>query len=670
LLTDDDDKYGRTPVVVLAEALAARLFGGASSALGRTVMLEDRAFTVVGVMPSSFHFPDGDTQFWMPAQLPDRLRYSRTEYMFVGIGRLREGVSVGAAESDLNAIMARVQMEHPQINDGPVIVRDLKHAIVAGVERPMLLIAAAVALLLLIACANVANLLLARASARRQEIVLRQMLGAARGRLLRQLLTESLLLSVAGGIAGLVISRWMLAALVAHLPEGTPRVEEIGLNSVVVVVTLGVSLLCGLIFGMAPALVASGQRATLAVREGSRSSEATGRTRAWLVGAEVALAMMLLVGAGLLVRSFMALQTVDPGIRTERLLTFRITLPDDSTYPVPQRPAALQRALDRLERIAGVESAAAINQLPVTGRGIGAWLNISGRPRPNGRNPDSVPYRVVTPNYFRATGMKLVRGRLLQESDDLDGGAVLIDETLARRYWPGEDPIGRELVLGAMPDYVLFPRGRIVGIVSDVKQLGLGTDPPGMVYVPHRVMPYWSGFSIMVRAQGDPRATLAGIRRAMREFDSSLPLANVRTMDEILAQSLAPTRTPMVLLASFAIVAVGLALLGVFGVLSYSISRRQRELGIRLALGAEPRAVRRLVILDGLRPAVTGVLAGVGGALALSGLLEGLLYGGRPADPWTFLLVGLLLTACAGLACYLPARHATRIDPAIALRSE
>jgi predicted permease len=424
-----------------------------------------------------------------------------------------------------------------------------------------------------------------------------------------------------------------------------------------------------LLFGLAPALLVSNGRPAAALREGNRTSDATGWARTWFVAAELALAIVLLVGAGLLVRSFSALQRVDPGIRPERLLTFRLTLPE-TAYPVPQRPEALQRALGLLEGLAGVESVAAINQLPVTGRGIGAWLNISDRPPEGGRNPDSVIYRVVTPNYFTVSGVKLTRGRLLQPTDDRGNGALVIDETLARRHWPGEDPIGREIVLGAPPEHVLFPLGRIVGVVSDVKQIGLGADPPGMVYLPHRLAPYWNGFSVMVRVSGDPHAMVPAVRRAIREFDPSLPLAEVQTMEEILARSTAPTRMPMVLLVCFAAASVSLALLGVFGVIAYSVNRRRRELGIRVALGAEPGSVRRLVLWDGLRPATIGIAFGIAGALALTGLFEGLLYGVEPADPVTFLAVTVLLLACSALASYLPARRATRVDPVSVLKGE
>lgn len=669
LLADEDDKLGRPHVVVLGEPLAKRLFGGAAAAVGHTVTLGNRVCAVVGVMPASFHFPDADTQFWVPAQLDNALRYSRTEYMLLGIGRLRRGVSLAEAEADLNVVMARIRAEHPRVNDGPVAVRELKRAVTGSAGRPMLLMLAAVGVVLLIACANLANLLLARASTRTREMAVRQALGAGRGRIMRQLLTESLLLSLTGGLLGLLAAERMLPLLVALLPEGTPRVGEIRIDRMVTAVTFGLATVSGIAFGLTPALLLARSDPAATLHDGPRVSDRNRFARTFLVGAEVALATMLLIGAGLLVRSFVALQRADPGIQSERLLTFSLTLPN-GRYPIPTKPEALRRALARLEQIPGVQSAAAITQLPVTGRGTGAWFNIIGRPTPAGRDPDSVAYRIVTPNYFRTAGIRLVRGRLLNESDERSRGAVVIDEALARRYWREEDPIGREIVLGAMPDHVLFPRGRIVGIVSDVKQLGLGADAPGMIYVPHRVTPFFSAFSIMVRTSGEPRAVVSDTRRVVRAFDPALPLANIQTMDEILARSTAPTRVPMLLLAAFAAMAVGLAVLGVFGVLTYSVNVRRRELGIRVALGAGANAVRRLVLRDGLRPAAMGIAIGVAGALAFGNVLEGLLYGVRPADPATFGLVTGLLLACSVLASYLPARRATEVDPIAVLKSE
>jgi putative ABC transport system permease protein len=365
-----------------------------------------------------------------------------------------------------------------------------------------------------------------------------------------------------------------------------------------------------------------------------------------------------------------ALQQVDPGVRTDRLLTFQMSFQGPS-YSPPRRPAALERALQAFRALPNIEGAAAISQLPVTGRGIGAWLNIVGRPAPQGRNPDSAVYRVVTPDYFRVAGLKLVRGRWFQETDTRDQTrAVIIDEALTRRHWPDEDPLGRQIILGAIPDNVLFPDARIVGVVSNVRQIGLGADPPGMVYLPHRLVPMWAGFSIMLRTAGDPRTVIADVRSTLRAFDPSIALANVRTMDDILAQSVAPTRLPLMLVGIFASLALGLASLGVFSVLSYSVNRRRQELGIRLTLGAEPASLRLLVLRDGMIPALAGIAVGAAGAVALGGLVEGMLFNVRAADPATFAGVGLVLLACAAAACYLPARRATQVDPLVVLRTE
>lgn len=670
LLAVADDRFGRPGAIVVSHALATRLFGHAASAVNRSLTLNSQAYNIVGVMPAGFHFPDGDTQFWMSAQFNNGLRYERTEYFLVGLGRLRRTHTTETASAQLNTVMAQIRAEHPGLQDGPVAVRDLRTVFVSSVRVPMLLLMGAVSCVLLVACANLANLLLARATSRSREIAIRQALGAGTGRILRQLCTESVVLAAAGGVLGLLAARWILGVLVAQLPAGTPRVEEIALDAVVATSTIGMSALCGLLFGLSPALFLLGGRPSTALREIGRAADGRLRVRAVLVAAEVAMAMMLLVAAGLLLRSFVALQQVDPGVRTDRLLTFQMSF-QGPLYPPARRPAALQRALGAFGRLPGIQGAAAINQLPVTGSGISAWLNIVGRPAPQGRNPDSVVYRVVTPNYFSVAGLKLVRGRWFQDTDTRQQSrAVIIDEALARRYWPNEDPLGRQIILGAVPDNVLFPDARIVGVVSSVRQMGLGADPPGLVYLPHRLVPMWGGFSIMLRTSGDPRTVIADVRSTLREFDPSIALANVRTMDEILAQSVAPTRLPLMLVGVFAALALGLASLGVFGVLSYAVNRRRQEMGIRLTLGAAPRSLRLLVLRDGMIPVAAGIAAGSAGALAVGSVLEGMLFNVRPADPATFVAVGLVLLVFAAAACYLPARRATKVDPLVVLRTE
>jgi putative ABC transport system permease protein len=384
---------------------------------------------------------------------------------------------------------------------------------------------------------------------------------------------------------------------------------------------------------------------------------------------EVALAVVLLVGAGLLIRSFLLLQRVDPGFNPERLLTFRVQLTD--RYRPAERVAFFEKAVAELGALPGVRSAAAINVVPVAGRAMGAWFNIVGRPPADGTNPNAVPYRVVTPGYFETVGLRLIRGRLLAESDSRERSpVVVIDEALARRQWPGEDPIGREVILGALPDNALTPKSAVVGIVSDVRQLGLDSDPPGMVYVPHRVMPFWSAFAFVLRTAVDAQSVMPAARERIRALDPSLPISGVRTVEEVIALSTLPARSSMLLLGCFAGLALVMAAVGIYGVLSYTVSQRQREMGIRLALGAEPSRLRWLMLGEGLRHTFIGIGLGLAGAFALTRLMQTLLFGVTPTDPVTFAGVVVLLGTVAALACYAPARRATKVDPAKIMRAE
>jgi putative ABC transport system permease protein len=667
-LTADDDRREAPPVIVLSDDLAQRLFNDASAALGKTMTLNDRVYTVVGVMPPDFRFPDGNTEYWVPAQFDPEMRRSRTQYLLMGLGRLREDRTIEQAGEDMAAISADLRRMFPKVADPDARVAPLKEFVVSSVESQLMILMGAVAFVLLIACANLANLLLARASGRQREIAVRQALGARNSRVVRQLLTESALLGLLGGVAGLAVGRWSLALLVAQLPSDLPRVQEIALDWRVMAVVAMVSLVAGAAFGLFPAWQLSTGRPVSALREGERGSSGSAWVRSALVVSEIALAVVLLVGAGLLIRSFLLLQRVDPGFNPERLLTFRVQVPN--RYQPAERVAFFERAVAELGAIPGVQSSAAINMVPVAGRGIGAWLNIVGRPPADGRNPNAVPYRVVTPGYFETAGLRLIRGRLLSESDSRERPAVVIDEALARRQWPGEDPLGREIILGALPDDTLIPKSAIVGIVSDVKQLGLDSDPPGMVYVPHRLMPFWPTFAFMLRTTVEPGSVMPPARARIRALDPTLPISAVRTADEVIAESMVPARSSMVLLACFAGLALVMAAVGVYGVLSYTVSQRQREMGIRLALGAEPAALRALMLRHGLQQTAIGLAVGLAGALALTRLMTTLLYGVTPTDPMTFGAVVGLLATVAVLACYIPARRATKVDPVAIMRTE
>jgi putative ABC transport system permease protein len=668
-LTADDDRQGAPAVIVASDPLARRLFENSAGALGQTITLSERVYTVVGIMPAGFHFPDGDNEYWIPAQFDPAMRASRTQYSLLGLGRLRADRTIEQARADMAAISADLRRTFPKVADPDARVDPLKDTVVSSVESRLMILMGAVAFVLLIACVNLANLLLARASGRQREIAVRQALGAGNGRLLQQLLTESAVLGLMGGLIGLALGRWSLALLVAQLPPDVPRVQEIALDWTVVAVVSVVSLVASMLFGLVPAWQLSTGRPAVALREGARGSGRSTWIRTSLVVSELALAVVLLVGAGLLIRSFLLLQRVDPGFNPERLLTFRVQVPD--RYKPADRVAFFDRAVAEVSALPGVRSAAAINMVPVAGRGIGAWFNVVGRPPADGTNPNSVPYRVVTPGYFETVGLRLISGRLLTESDSLERSpVVVIDEALARRQWPGEDPIGRDIVLGALPDDAITPKSAVVGIVSNVRQLGLDSDPPGMVYVPHRVMPFWPTFAFVLRTAVEPQSVMPAARARIRALDPSLPISGVRTVEEVIAESTSPARSSMVLLACFAGLALVMAAVGVYGVLSYTVSQRQREMGIRLALGAEPRQVRWFVLRQGLRHASIGIGIGLAGAAALTRLMQTLLFGVTPTDPVTFAGVVVLLGIVAALACYVPARRATRVDPVAIMRAE
>jgi putative ABC transport system permease protein len=625
-------------------------------------------------MPPGFNFPDTAMDFWAPAQLRTDMRTSRVEYFLTLVGRLKDGATPDAARAELDAIMARLRDAHPQENGVLALdAQPLRDSFVDGVSRLLWILMGSVACVLLIACANLANLLLARATGRGREIAIRQAIGAGRARVLRQLLIESLVLAFAGGALGVLTGRVFLDALVAWLPPGIPRIEQASIDGRVLLFTLAATMVAGIFFGIAPAWQLSRRNPTSTLREDTRTGSGRSRLRSLLVAAELAMAVVLLAGAGLLVRSFILVQRVDPGFATDHLLTFRVGTEGPAYREPGARVAFVQRAVDRLTALPGVTSAAAGSNAPITGRGTGAWFNIIARPTPAGTTPPSVPYRVITTDYFKTMGIGLVRGRLLRDSDGRDGTpSVVISESVARRFWrsPADgDPIGAEIYLGA-PDYRLFDSAHIVGIVKDVKLSGLGTPLTDAVYALHSLMPFWGNFTFDVRTAGDPLALASSVRTVIRDLDPSLAVTRVETMHDIVRTSLAPARASMLLLTLFAAIALVMAAVGVFGVMSYGVLLRSREMGIRLALGAKPSAVRRMVLAGGLMQAGIGIAIGVAGALWLTRLMESLLFGVSPGDPLTLASVAAILLGVAALACYLPARRATRVDPLVVLRAE
>ncbi|HSA57042.1 MAG TPA: ABC transporter permease [Gemmatimonadaceae bacterium] len=667
-LTSEDEDPAAPAVIVLSHATWRDLFGEDRAAVGQSITVNGTPRTIVGIMPPGYSFLGDESAFYAPARFETAFRENRDQYFILAVGRLDPDATIEQARAELATIAARLRRDWPGYNENLVLLAQPLHDIVVGSARvELLVLMGAVAFVLLITCANLGNLLLARAHARRREMAVRQALGAGQGRIARQLLTEGVLLALVGGAAGLLVARLFLGLLMAaEAATNLPRAGEIALDGRVLLFTLGVSVLTGLLFGSAPAwqLARAGRSggSSDALRDGARGSTGGTVARSALVVSELALAMMLLIGAGLLLRSFDLLLRVDPGVRSEQVLTFSVRLPTENRAFFPQ-------SLERIRALPGVRSAAVTSQLPVSGRGIGAWLNLVDRPFPPGMKPTGEAYRVVSPGYFETMGIALRRGRLLRETDRIDAPVVVINEALARKYYPGEDPIGRPIYMGA-PDNRLFEQGTIVGVVSDTRDAGLGTDALPAVYIPLAVMPAWPAMNYVVQTRGDPTGLIAATRAVIRALDPSLPVRNVRTMDDVVNTALAPARWSSALLGTFAGVALVIAVLGVFGVLSFVVTQRTRELGIMIALGATPEQVRRLVLRRGLVLTVSGLVLGALGALGLTRFMGTLLYGVTATDTATYVGVAAVLLGASVLASYLPARRATRVDPILALRAE
>ena len=683
LFTDADDRLGAPATVVISDRLWRRVFQARPDVLGEPLVLAGTPHTIVGVMPRAFSFPDTTVDYWAPALMPADYRASRTEFFLLVIGRLNHGVTPQAARAELDTLMARLRAEFPEANGSVALdARPLHDALVGDSSSLLWILMASVGCVMLIACANLANLLLAKATGRGREIAIRQAIGAGRGRLVRQLLVESIVLALLGGIAGLAAGKFFLDALVAWLPAGIPRIAEATVDGRVMLFTLVVATLTGLFFGLAPALQLARSAPAAVLRSDARTATGRSSLRAVLVVAELAIALVLLAGAGLLIRSFVLMQRVDPGFGTDRVLTFQVRMEGPAYSKAPTRLAFVNGVVERLKALPGATHAAASSYAPIVGRGTGAWFNLIARPLPPGTTPPGVPYRVITADYFKTMQIPLVRGRLLDERDGLNGTpSVVISESLARRFWPADDlsrhsgeaakadPIGSQIYLGA-PTNKLFERATVVGIVKDVKLAGLGSTLTDAVYGLQTLMPWWRNFTFTVRTDGDPASLAAAARQIVREADPALAITGLQSMTDIMRTSIAPTRASMLLLVLFAGIAVVMAAIGVFGVMSYAVNLRSREMGIRLALGARPAEVRRMVVVEGMKQAAIGVAIGVAGAAWLTRAMTTLLFGVTPGDPLTLATVAALLLVTAAIACYLPARRATRVDPLVVLRTE
>ena len=666
-----DDRSGGPNVVVVSDHFWRQRLGGDPGAVGRPIRLNGKAYTVIGIMPADFRFAlTGQAEVWVAMTFDPP--QSRPPYYLRCIARLRPGVSERQAQADLGAIAAQVGEQYPSSSFGVVLVDSLKGSIVGESQRALLVLFGAVLFVLLIASVNLANLLLARGTTRERELAVRAALGASRGRIVRQLLTESMLLASIGGALGLLLALWGVQLIDGLAPSDLPRLEEVSVDRWVLGFTLAVALLSGLMFGLAPALQLSRLDLNVAIKEGGGSSvesAARHRMRGLLVVAEGALALMLLTGAGLMIRSFVNLSQVDPGFDPEGVLSMRIEL-NQAAYPEDKQAAAMQeQILARLRSLPGVNHAALSMALPPNLLGMSNPYTVEGRALPPGQAQPVADQVLVSPDYFRTLGIALRAGRAFTDADR-DGSplVLIISETMARRLFPGADPIGKRIQTG---DYdPRAPWWTVIGVAADVSYTGLGKEQHATMYTPHAQNAWSRSMYLTVRTTGEPLAQVAAVKAQVWVADRNIPVSQIRSMRQVMTESIARERTYTVLLGLFGGVALILAAVGVYGVMGYTVKQRTHEIGIRMALGARRGDVLRMVVTDGMKLGLCGVALGLVGSIVLTRLMAGLLFHVSAIDPATFATSALVLTAVMLLACLLPARRATQVDPMVTLKYE
>jgi len=667
--THEEDR-ANARVAVLSYNLWQSRFAGSKEIVGRDITLNSRAYTVIGVMPAEFQFPPPlgghrPGEIWIPRSL--ETDNERVSHNLLVIARLKDGVTLQQAQGEMDRIARQRAQEDPRANsDSGASITPIPEQVGRQLRPSLLVLAGAVGFVLLIACANVANLLLSLAASRQKEIAVRLALGASRFRIMRQLVVESLLLSSLGSGGGLLLAAWIGKAIRTLGAMQIPRAEQISVDSHVLGFTLLISFGAALVFGLAPAWQASQTNLNESLKEGGRSAQAGGRQRLRnaLIVVEVALSLILLVGAGLLIKSFWRLQQVEPGFDSRNLMSVEISLPPAKYGERTQSVAFYQQMLERVKTLPGVQAAAIINHPPFSGRRSHNPFQIEGRPAPT--NPSEWPgadYRTISPDYFQAMSIPLLQGRAFNEHDAADAPNVgIISQACAERYWPGEDPLGRRIKAGGA-------WMTIVGVVGDVKQSGLDFSAAPHIYVPSWQTP-WLRVGLLARTASEPLSFVPAVRRQIQTVDRDQPIYNIHAMEELINESVSLRRLNLLLLGAFALVALALATVGIYGVIAYTVTQRTQEIGIRMALGAGRRDVLRLLIGQGMKRALLGVGIGLAGALALTRLMKTLLFGVSATDPLTFAGVVVLLTLAALLACWLPARRATKVDPLTALRHE
>ena len=666
----EEDQPGRNNVVILSNGFWQNQFGGSSSIINQTINLNGQGYTVIGVMPPTFRFGDLATALWTPMAFTAQQAQQHGGHYLSAIGRLKPGVPLEQARAEMSTIANRLAAQYPDANTGwNVKLTPMLEYQVRSIKPALLVLLGAVAFVLLIACTNVANLLLARATSRQKEFAIRTALGASRPRIVRQLLTESILLSLVGGMIGLVLAVWGVDLLLALAPEGLPRVRDVSLDGRVLLFTIGISLLTGLGFGLVPALQASKPNLNETMKDAGRGSSEGGRRqiiRSSLVVVEIALALVLLIGAGLMIKSFSRLQKVDPGFNPHNALMVPIVLPQRKYPEENQQASFFTQLIQKVKALPGVQAAGISCVIPLSDNDYVLGFEIQGRPPyPAGTGPNT-NYYSVSPDYFKAMGIPLLRGRVFTEHDTVnEPRVVVINETMARKFFPNEDPIGKRLHVTNGP--VVYRE--IVGIVGDVKHYGLDQEPKPQTYEPYtqRALPF---MALIVRTPGDPTGLTAAIRNEVLSIDKEQPISNIRTLDRLFSTSISQQRFSMLLLGIFAAVAIVLATIGIYGVMSYSVTQRTHEIGIRIALGAGRRHVLKLIVGHGMLLALIGITAGLVISFALTRVMSTLLFEVSATDPMTFGVIALLLISISLLACYIPARRATKVDPIVALRYE
>jgi predicted permease len=681
LFVEGEDRVGAEHEIILSYNLWQRRFSGDPNIVGKTILLDGASYTIVGIMPQGFRFaPFWATraEMWAPNAFGDRV-HNRGGNSLRVFARLKNRVSLEQARAEIVGVTARLEQQFPGTNR-EVVVTPLKEKVVGKIETPLLVLLGAVGFVLLIACANVAHMLLARAAARQKEIAVRTALGARRFRVVRQFLTENLLLACIGGGSGLLLAMWGTRALVTLSPRNIPRLESVAIDGRVVLFLLAVTALTSVAFGLGPAMQASAVNLSDTLKEGGRGSSdgiRGNRLRSFLVASEFTLALILLIGAGLMIRSFLALRAVDPGFNPHNVLSMVVSVAGSKEAEPGRRAVFYRELLEKVRTLPGVESAGGINHLPLAGDMWGWPFTIEGRPKPRPGESPSAVYRIATPGYLESMRIPLRRGRDIAATDDVNApGVVLVNETAARTYWPNENPIGKHITFTNEPNTPVWLT--VIGVTKDAKEGDWAVAPYPEVYLAafqnreylESMAGHFEYITLVARTSGDPGALASTIKDTVWAIDRNLPVSEVLTMDEVVNQANAEPRFEMMLLGVFAGVALVMAAVGIYGVMSYSISRRTHEIGIRVSLGASRSEILVLVLRQGLLLALTGSAAGIVGALLLARLMTKLLYGVPPTDPLTFGGVAALLLMVALIASYIPARRATHVDPIVALRYE